>query len=128
MRAFIAFTEAESGQSIFQRQIALCSPCRSVVPLPLAEVSIPILQEGIPTIQVVPAPAQFGLNMPHSDELNNNEVQVSSPNLPASVMKRGRKPDSASVKAMKAQVRNEGAEKIKGVNLKEEVKKRRTGI
>ena len=98
-------------------QIALYSPCRSVVPLPLSEVSIPILQEGIPTIQVVPAPAQFGLNMPHSDELNNNEVQVSSPNLPASVMKRGRKPDSASVKAMQAQIGNEAAEKIKGLNL-----------
>ena len=77
-----------------------------------------MVQEGITTIQVVPAPAQFGLNMPHSDELNNNEVQVSSPNLPASVKKRGRKPDSASMKAMKAQIRNEAAEKIKGLNLR----------
>ena len=94
------------------------SSCHSAPLLPLAEVSIPILQEGIPTIQVVPAPAQFGLNMPHSDELNNNEVQVSSPNLPASVKKRGRKPDSASMNAMKAQIRNEAAEKIKGLNLK----------
>ena len=75
-----------------------------------------MLQEGITTIQVVPAPAQFGLNMPHSDELNNNEV--SSPNLPESVKKRGRKPDSASVKAMQAQIGNEAAEKIKGLNLK----------
>ena len=33
-------------------------------PLPLAELSIPILQEGIPTIQVVPAPAQFGEHAP----------------------------------------------------------------
>ena len=80
--------------------------------------SIPTLQEGIPTIQVVPVPAQFGLNMPHSVELNNNEVQVSSPNLPASVKKRGRKPDFASMKAMKAQIRNEAAEKIKGLNLR----------
>ena len=80
--------------------------------------SIPILQERILTFQVVPAPAQFGLNMPHSDELNNNEVQVSSPNLPASVKKRGRKPDFASMKAMKAQIRNEAAEKVKGLNLK----------
>ena len=56
--------------------------------------------------------------MPHSDELNNNEVQVSSPNLPVLVTKRGRKPDSTSVKAMKAQIRNKAAEKIKGLILK----------
>ena len=63
------------------------SSCHSA-PLPLAEVSI--LQEGIPTIQVASAPAQLGLIMPQSDEMNNNRVPVSSPNLPAPVRKRRR--------------------------------------
>ena len=92
------------------------SSCHSA-PLPLAEVSIPILQEGIPTIQVASAPAQLGLIMPQSDELNNNKVPVSSPNLPAPVRKRGRPADSESVKAMKAQIRNE-KEKKAAVNIK----------
>ena len=34
--------------------------CHSTPLLPLAEVSISILQEGIPTIQVASAPAQLG--------------------------------------------------------------------
>ena len=86
------------------------SSCHSA-PLPLAEVSIPILQEGIPTIQVASAPAQLGLIMPQSDELNNNKVPVSSPNLPAPVRKRGTAADSESVKAMKAQIRDEQRKK-----------------
>ena len=57
--------------------------------------------------------------MPQSDEMNNNRVPVSSPNLPAPVRKRGRPADSESVKAMKAQIRNEkekkAAVKIKGL-------------
>ena len=86
------------------------SSCHSA-PLPLAEVSIPILQEGIPTIQVASAPAQLGLIMPQSDELNNNKVPVSSPNLPAPVRKRGTPTDSESVKAMNAQIRDEQRKK-----------------
>ena len=85
------------------------SSCHSA-PLPLAEVSIPILQEGIPTIQVASAPAQLGLIMPQSDELNNKEMLVSSPNLPASMRKR-RPSESESVKAMKAQIRGEQRKK-----------------
>ena len=82
------------------------SSCHSAPLLPLAEVSIPILQEGIPTIQVASAPAQLGLIMPQSDELNNNKVPVSSPNLPAPERKRGRPADSESVNAIKAQMTN----------------------
>ena len=83
------------------------SYCHST-PLPLAEVSIPILQEGIPTIQVASAPALLGLIMPQSDKLNNNKVPVSSPNLPAPVRKRRRPADS---EAMKAQIRDEQRKK-----------------
>ena len=49
------------------------SSCHST-PLPLAEVSISKLQEGILTIQVASAPAQLGLIMPQSDELNNKKM------------------------------------------------------
>ena len=73
----------------------------------LAEMSIPMLQEGIPTIQVASAPRQLGLIMPQSEELNNNQVPVSSPNLPAPVKKRGRPAE----KAMKAQIRDEQRKK-----------------
>ena len=111
------YPEASSEASVSDAFV-LQKASQTRAPLPLAELSIPILQEGIPTIQVVPAPAQFGLSMPQSDALNNNEVQVSSQNLPALMKKRGRKPGSTSVKAMKAQIRNEAAEKIKGFNLK----------
>ena len=48
---------------------------------------------------------------PKSDELNNNKVPVSSPNLPAPVRKRGTPTDSESVKAMKAQIRDEQRKK-----------------
>ena len=55
--------------------------------------------------------------MPQREEVNNSAVPISSPSLPAQVKKRGRKKDSAEVRALKAQIRIEekrkAAEKIK---------------
>ena len=57
------YPEASSEASVSDAFV-LQKASQTRAPLPLAELSIPILQEGIPTIQVVPAPAQFGEHAP----------------------------------------------------------------
>ena len=58
------------------------------------------------------APFQEGIPTPQSEELNSNAVPISCPSLPAPVKKRGRKKDSAEVRALKAQIRIEETRKV----------------
>ena len=76
-------------------------PLKNLVPNPADESSSchgTPLQEEIPT--------------PQSEELNNNLVPISSPSLAAPVKKRGRKKDSAEVRALRAQIRIEETRKV----------------